>query len=109
MAINDMQQKIENRTVLMEKIEVMIKSRYRVSSATLADQAMNKTLAEVTKTAITQSEAILDELGQRKKAKVMSPEELDMWKLRSKEARDRFERDMDSEKGAYSETGKSYE
>ncbi|MDD5192038.1 MAG: hypothetical protein PHH54_01635 [Candidatus Nanoarchaeia archaeon] len=104
-SISDMQQKIDNRTILFQKIETLVKTVYRVKSASLADKAMNKTTAEITKTAVTAAEGILDELGMRKLAKPMSPDELAEWKARGIAAREGYENILNEEKAAYAAPG----
>ncbi|MEI7718650.1 MAG: hypothetical protein WCI72_02190 [archaeon] len=87
----DMQQKIDNRTVLFANIETILKTGYQVKSFGLADTAMDRTTAEIARTSVIYTEAVLGELGSRTVAKPMSPDELNTWIARSKAAREKYE------------------
>jgi len=104
-AIVDMEQKIDNRTVLFTNIETFVKTVYQVKSFGTADKAMNRTMAEVTKTAAVDTEAILKELGQRAVAKPMSPDELNGWRERSRLAREGYEAVIGTAKAEYATPG----
>jgi hypothetical protein len=104
-AIVDMEQKIDNRTVLFTNIETMVKTVYQVKSFGTADKAMNRTMAEITKASAISTEAILGELGQRAVAKPMSPDELKGWIERSKGARAGYESIMGQIRDDYSAPG----
>ena len=106
-AIVDMEQKIDNRTVLFTNIEVMVKTAYQVKSFGIADKVANRTLAEIVKVSASTQEAILEELGQRAVARPMSPDELKSWVERSKAARKGYEDLMASAKADYAATGNS--
>lgn len=101
LTIQDMQQKIENRTVMFKNIETVIKTTYRVKSAAQADAAVNKTMAEATKTGIQQKEAIMAELGRRSRATPMSPEEFEEWRSRNRAIDAAFEADIQASKDRY--------
>ncbi len=90
--LNDMQQKIENRTVLFTNIETIIKTGYQVKSFGQADQAMDKTTKKIVETAVVTAEGLMDELGTRTTAKAMTPDELRTWQQRSMETQRSYDR-----------------
>jgi len=104
-SIRDMEQKVENRTVLFEKIEDLVKTAHRVRAAGYADAAMNKTMAGIAKTAVSTAEGILDSLGKRKKAIPMTPEEFQELRQRGRKAKEEWETIQRESKEAYAKPG----
>ncbi len=99
--IVDMQEKIDNRTVLFTNIETILKTGYQVRSFGQADVAMDKTVAEIVKVGAIHTEAILGELGARTTAKPMTPDELNTWLARSKASRELYEKVVGTAKADY--------
>lgn len=99
--IVDMQEKIDNRTVLFTNIETILKTGYQVRSFGQADVAMDRSTAEIVKVGAIHTEAILGELGARTTAKPMTPDELNTWIARSKASREGYEKVVGTSKENY--------